>query len=171
MESEKSQLILRSRKAFTRLARFVNQLMREQLANSPVTVQQCYTLEALADGPKAMNELASEVALHQSTLSRIVEKLEKQGYVNRARLSGNQRKVEVQLTDEGKKTYQYLDIQCNQVIAGLIDLVPESKQKILLESIEEITRLLDHQNSAFRQLLSSCCSNQTNQGTQIMDKK
>ena len=61
------QLIERSYRSFTRLARFFNQLMREQLFCGPVTVQQCYTLETLMDGPKTMNALAAEVALHQST--------------------------------------------------------------------------------------------------------
>lgn len=170
MESEETQLILRSRKAFTRLTRFVNQLLREQLADTPFTVQQFYTLESLANGPKAMNELAREVALHQSTLSRIVEKLEKQGYVNRIRLSGNQRMVEVHLTEEGEKTYKYLDIQCNLMISGLMDLVPATKQKIILESIEEISHLLDHQNSAFRQLFSKCCCSKNDNGLKIIGK-
>jgi DNA-binding MarR family transcriptional regulator len=57
--------------------------MREQLFCGPVTVQQCYTLEALRDGPKSMSALAAEVALHQSTLTRIVEKLEKQNLLSR----------------------------------------------------------------------------------------
>ena len=43
------QLVKRSQQSFTRLARFINQLMREQLGCGPVTVQQCYTLEALID--------------------------------------------------------------------------------------------------------------------------
>jgi hypothetical protein len=46
---ERKQLVERSRQSFTRLARFINQLMREQLFCGPVTVQQCYTLEALID--------------------------------------------------------------------------------------------------------------------------
>jgi hypothetical protein len=41
-----NQLVERSRHSFTRLARFINQLMRAQLFCGPVTVQQCYTLEA-----------------------------------------------------------------------------------------------------------------------------
>ena len=56
------QLVKRSRKSFTRLARFFNQLMREQLMCGPVTVQQCYTLEALTHGPLYMKDLAAEVA-------------------------------------------------------------------------------------------------------------
>ena len=98
------QLVQRSRQSFTRLARFFNQLMREQLTCGPVTVQQCYALEALVDGPRTMNELAAEVALHQSTLTRVVEKLEKQNLVQRRRLAHNQRSVEVRITEIGKKT-------------------------------------------------------------------
>jgi DNA-binding MarR family transcriptional regulator len=98
------QLVKRSRQSFTRLARFINQLMREQLGCGPVTVQQCYTLEALMDGPKSMKSLAAEVALHQSTLTRVVEKLEKQNLVQRRRLAHNQRSVEVQITEAGKRT-------------------------------------------------------------------
>jgi DNA-binding MarR family transcriptional regulator len=96
---ERKQLVEKSRQSFTRLARFINQLMREQLFCGPVTVQQCYTLEALTDGPKSMSTLAAEVALHQSTLTRIVDKLEKQNLLTRRRKENNQRTVEVQITE------------------------------------------------------------------------
>ena len=157
MESKKDQLICRSRNAFTRLARFINQLMREQLAGSPVTVQQCYTLEALMEQSRTMSELAGEVAIHQSTLSRIVEKLEKQGFVKRTRPAENQRKVEVNITEKGRQMYQYLDSQCNQMISGLIDLIPAQEQEALLTSLEAVTRLLDPQNEDFQKILKQCC--------------
>ena len=105
------QLTERTYRSFTRLARFFNQLMRQQLFCGPVTVQQCYTLEALMDGPKSMNSLAAEVALHQSTLTRVVEKLEKQKFVTRDRKAENQRKVEVRITEEGRRTYLFLKNQ------------------------------------------------------------
>mgnify|MGYP000029442464 CR=1 FL=1 len=161
MESERAQFVDRSRRAFTRLARFINQMMREPLAESPLTLQQCYTLEALTEGPMTINELAGEVALHQSTLSRIVEKLEKQGHVTRTRPADNQRKVEVRITDKGKELYLFLNSQCNQMISGLIDLIPVDKQKAIIDSLEEITRLLNPQNREFKQLLSQCCKGPT----------
>ena len=120
------QLVKRSRKSFTRLARFINQLMREQLFCGPVTVQQCYTLEALVDGPKTMNALAAEVALHQSTLTRIVEKLEKQKLVRRQRMENNQRSVEVQITETGKQTHLFLEQAGEQMISELLDIVMRS---------------------------------------------
>ncbi len=130
-------LVKRSRHSFTRLARFFNQLMREQLMCGPVTVQQCYTLEALADGPLSMKDLAAEVALHQSTLTRVVEKLEKQNLVQRTRKSDNQRSVEVRLTDAGQQTYVFLDDSGSQMISDLLDLIPKERRVTIVDAMEE----------------------------------
>jgi len=150
------QLVKRSRQSFTRLARFFNQLMREQLGCGPVTVQQCYTLEALADGPLSMKELAAEVALHQSTLTRVVEKLEKQNLVQRSRKSDNQRSVEVRLTDAGRQTYLFLDSAGSQMISDLLDLIPRERREPIVDAMEEVANLLNPNNEAFQKLLQGC---------------
>jgi DNA-binding MarR family transcriptional regulator len=158
------QLVKRSRKSFTRLARFINQLMREQLFCGPVTVQQCYTLEALADGPKTMNALAAEVALHQSTLTRIVEKLEKQKLVRRQRMENNQRSVEVQITETGKQTHLFLEQAGEQMISELLDMIPKNRQTSIVEAMELLANLLSPQNDAFQHLLKGCrCGVLTNE--------
>lgn len=150
------QLVKRSRQSFTRLARFFNQLMREQLMCGPVTVQQCYTLEALLDGPLAMKDLAGEVALHQSTLTRVVDKLEKQNLVQRTRKLDNQRSVEVRLTGAGKQTYVFLDAAGSQMISDLLDLVPEERRVAIVDAMEELANLLNPNNEAFQELLQGC---------------
>jgi DNA-binding MarR family transcriptional regulator len=152
----RKQLVLRSRQSFTRLARFFNQLMREQLICGPVTVQQCYTLEALVDSPRTMNELAAEVALHQSTLTRVVEKLEKQDLVQRRRLTHNQRSVEVKITEAGKKTYEFLDKASSQMISDLLDHIPRQRQVAIVAAMEEVAELLNPGNEAFQKLLKGC---------------
>ena len=150
------QLVKRSRQSFTRLVRFFNQLMREQLGCGPVTVQQCYTLEALANGPLSMKELAAEVALHQSTLTRVVEKLEKQNLVVRTRKSDNQRSVEVRLTDAGRQTYLFLDAAGSRMISDLLDLIPAERRAAIVDAMEEVANLLNPSNEAFQKLLRGC---------------
>lgn len=153
---ETKQLVEKSRQSFTRLARFINQLMREQLFCGPVTVQQCYTLEALIDGPKSMSALAAEVALHQSTLTRIVEKLEKQNLLIRRRKKHNQRTVEVQITEAGKQLHALLEAQSSQMISQLLNLIPQHRRAVVVESMEELANLLDPGNEAFQNLLKVC---------------
>ena len=156
MHMAQKQLVKRSRQSFTRLARFFNQLMREQLGCGPVTVQQCYTLEALIDGPLSMKGLAAEVAVHQSTLTRVVEKLEKQGLVGRTRKKDNQRSVEVQLTDAGQQTYLFLDTAGSQMISDLLDLIPKERQLGIVDAMEELAVLLNPNKEAFQKLLQGC---------------
>ena len=155
----RKDLVQRSRNSFTRLARFFNQLMREQLMCGPVTVQQCYTLEALVDSPKTMNELAAEVALHQSTLTRVVEKMEKQKLVQRRRLEHNQRSVEVRITDAGRETYEFLDRASSQMISDLLDHIPRERQVTIVEALEEVAELLNPGNEPFQKLLKGCRCN------------
>jgi DNA-binding MarR family transcriptional regulator len=150
------RLVKRSRKSFTRLARFFNQLMREQFTCGPVTVQQCYTLEALTDGPLSMKDLAAEVALHQSTLTRVVEKLEKEDLVRRTRMPDNQRSVEVRLTDAGRQTYLFLDAAGSQMISDLLDLIPRERRGAIVDAMEELANLLNPNNEAFIKLLQGC---------------
>ena len=156
---DRKQLIEKSRQSFTRLARFINQLMREQLLCGPVTVQQCYTLEALMDGPKSMKSLAAEVALHQSTLTRVVEKLERQNLARRERNPNNQRSVEVQITDTGEQTYLFLEKASTQMISDLLDLIPADRRFSVVEAMEELANLLDPDNAAFQKLLQGCRCN------------
>lgn len=146
------------KKSFGRLSRFITQLMREQLTSGPVTLQQCFTLEALADGPKFMKDLAAQVAIHQSTLTRIVEKLEKRGLVTRTRKAGNLRSVQVQVTDEGKKLYLYLESENIKLISNLLDLIPTPKRDSVVESMEILAGIFDPEKEAFQKLLEECCS-------------
>jgi len=150
--------------SFTRLARFFDQLMRGKLSCCPITVQQCYTLEALADGPKPMKALAAQVAVHQSTLTRIVEKLEKQRLVRRTRKPDNQRSVEVEITEAGKLAYAELDEGCVEMTAGLLDMIPKAKRSSVVESLALVASLLDPEKEAFQGVLKGCCSGQSEEG-------
>ena len=154
---KRSEQIRSFRQSFSRLERFFSQLMREQFSCCGATVQQWNCLEVLLDGPKSMNALAAEVALHQSTVTRIVEKLEKQGLASRTRKAGNQRSVEVRITESGRNMYTWMDGQCSQMTSDLLDLLPKGRQASIVESMDEFSKLLDPSNQAFQDVLKKCC--------------
>jgi len=161
MKMKRSEQIRSLRKSFSRLERFFSQLMREQFSCCGATIQQWYCLEALREGPKSMNTLAAEVALHQSTVTRIVEKLEKQGFAIRTRKEGNQRSVEVQITKSGKDMCKWMDGQCSQMMSNLLDLLPKERQALIVEAMDEFSKLLDPSNQAFQEVLKKCCEQET----------
>lgn len=166
---DQKELSKRTYGAFTLLSRRVNWLMRQQLATCPITVQQCYTLEALVKGPKSMTELSSDLALHQSTLTRIVEKLENQGMINRMRKPENQRKVEVRITEQGKEIYQQLYNGSMQTITTLMNQIPEEQRETIVAAMETFLSVIDPENKSFQALLQTCCAGETVQGIQIID--
>lgn len=153
---ERSEQIRSLRQSFSRLERFFSRLMREQFSCCGTTVQQWNCLEVLLDGPKSMNALATEVALHQSTVTRIVEKLEKQGFAARTRKAGNQRSVEVRITESGRGLYAWMDGQCSQMTSDLLDLLPGERQGSIVEAMEEFSNLLDPSSQAFQEILERC---------------
>jgi DNA-binding MarR family transcriptional regulator len=154
---ERQEQIQSLRRSFTRLERFFSLLMREQFSCCPVTVQQWYALGALTDGAKSMTGLAADVALHQSTLTRIVEKLEKQAFVKRTRRPGNQRSVDVELTDAGRQVCELMDQQCGQMTGDLLDMIPAERQASTVEAMETFSSLLDPDNPSFQQVHERCC--------------
>ena len=152
------------RKSIGRLARFFEQLMREQLGSGPITVQQCYTLEALSEGARSMTELAEEVALHQSTMTRIVEKLEKKGLVNRKRQADNQRVVMVDITEAGWMLYEFMSNESTRITEAILEMAPEEKRESIVETVQLLAELLDHKNDQFRAVFKSCCAGNCGNG-------
>ncbi|MCB1888631.1 MAG: winged helix-turn-helix transcriptional regulator [Rhodocyclaceae bacterium] len=69
---------------------------------SGVTGAQLWALQELADDPGLrVGELAKRMALHQSTASNMVDKLDTMGLLRRERGSADQRVVRLYLTPEG----------------------------------------------------------------------
>lgn len=94
---------------------------------SGVTGAQLWALQELAEAPgMRVGELAGRMALHQSTASNMIDKLESGGLVVKERTSADQRVVRLSLTDAGR---------------GLLDRAPTPARGVLPEAL----RLLDEQ--------------------------
>lgn len=149
--------VISARRSFTRLARFFSQLLREQLTCGPLTIQQFYTLEVLDGGSLSMRELAGQAGMHQSTMSRVVDRLERDGYVERKRDSRKKRVVEVSLTAEGKKMYRHLDKECRGITSGLLESLPAERRKDCVDALDVLAKSIDPCNERFRAVFRGFC--------------
>ena len=92
----------------------VNQLIRvhqfrdrDRICCYDVSVAQCYALETLVkQGPLRLQTLAQEMFLDKSTASRIVDSLERKGYVSRVEDVSDRRAVQLEPTAAGHQLYQ-----------------------------------------------------------------
>lgn len=80
---------------------------RDRICCFDVSVSQCYALEAiLRHGGLTVNGLAADLYLDKSTASRVVDGLERKGYVIRGRDPEDRRSVRLEATEEGRTLMQ-----------------------------------------------------------------
>ncbi|MEW6743829.1 MAG: MarR family transcriptional regulator [Planctomycetota bacterium] len=103
---------------------------RERICCHDISVTQCYALSALIRrGPLKLGELAAELYLDKSTASRVVDSLERKGYVRRASDRADGRALRLQVTVKGKGVHARIEADLVAGVRALVaDLDPDVRQ-------------------------------------------
>jgi DNA-binding MarR family transcriptional regulator len=104
--TERDQLLDRWSELEDRHARVREALERALQREHRLSLSEYEVLRRLADAPEGhrrIQELAEEIHLSQSALSRLVQRLEEDGYVERAVCDFDRRGVFACVTDAGRK--------------------------------------------------------------------
>jgi DNA-binding MarR family transcriptional regulator len=111
-----------------RLCQFRN---RDKICCFDVSVAQCHALEALvAGGPLTLGELAEHLYVDKSTASRIVDALERKGYLARAVHPVDARALRLSVTSGGRRLVKRIRASLvEEAKAVLGDLSPEFRQE------------------------------------------
>ena len=108
-------------------ARVSEALERELQRRHDLTLSEFEVLQRLAeavDGKRRMQELADEIHLSQSALSRLVGRLEDEGLATRAICDHDRRGIWACITRAGRAAERKAEITHRQVLAGMLG--PES---------------------------------------------
>ena len=91
----------------SRLMNTLNMRLQENLRPRGIMVQQFRVMQVLdARGTTGIGEIAADAVIEQSVVSRIVDKLRRDGLVIRRKRAGDGRNVDVALTPAGRKVYE-----------------------------------------------------------------
>ena len=101
-----------------------------------------FTLSACPGGGLRLNELNDHVLLAQSSLSRLVERLDKQGLVMRESAPEDGRGVVVRLTEAGRELQREIGRAHVREIARILDGALDSDELATLQSLTR--RLREH---------------------------
>jgi MarR family 2-MHQ and catechol resistance regulon transcriptional repressor len=83
---------------------------RDRICCHDVSVSQCYALEALVRrGEMTLNDLAAHLYLDKSTASRVVDALERKGYVDRSPHPGDRRALLLLATAAGRELHARIE--------------------------------------------------------------
>jgi MarR family transcriptional regulator, organic hydroperoxide resistance regulator len=117
-------------------ARLVEQEWNSWLAARDLTHAGLMALHALRTGPRAQRELAAASMVEEQTMSRVLDRLERAGYVTRQRDAADRRRLVVRRTMAGEQAYRGAidDDVANTIVSSQMD-DPEAFRRELIQLI------------------------------------
>lgn len=124
---------------------------RSEIFCSGITMSQCSTILGIGKkGTMTMNALSEWMSLATSTMTRIVDNLVRDGYIERAHDPQDRRVVQVSLTEKGTQLFQAIMEIYREYHRKIVESIPAGELRQVVESltmlIEAIkkTSLLDN---------------------------
>lgn len=127
-----------------RIYKAMQDYSQEVSQNFGITGPQLWVLKALsANGSLPLGQLSKMMYLHPSTISGVVDRLGKKGYVRRDRLQEDRRVVKVQLSPKGKRLVRKTPNPVHgRMIYGLGKLKKE-KLSSIGDAIQELVEIVE----------------------------
>jgi len=108
-----------------------------------VSGAQLWALIEIHNAPGArISEVAQRMAIHPSTTSNLLDKVEAQGLVRRVRDDADQRVVRLHLTDQGRRVVARAPAPARGVVPDALGRLSRSSLEALDRSLEELLREL-----------------------------
>ena len=126
-------------RAYLRAVALAEPLQRELAARHGVSLGDLHAVRVLARiGEVSMSSYGSELGVPRSTITNLVDRLERAGLVERASSAKDRRVTLVRLAAAGRRAVEDTDVLLrSQVAARLLDLEPEAQVR-LAELLERV---------------------------------
>jgi len=134
-------------KSLRRIFKAIQDYSHEVSSRFGITGPQLWVLKTIyQNGSLSLGELSGRMYLHPSTISGVVDRLEKRGYVSRDRDGEDRRVVKVQLTSKGKRLVKRAPnpIQ-GKMIYGLRKF-RKDKLNLIYNSVQKLVEIMEAQN-------------------------
>ena len=114
-----------------------------------VSVTQCYALETLVkQGPLRLQALAEEMYLDKSTASRVIDALERKGYVVRIEDAQDRRAIRVQSTASGQALYSAIRSDLIAEERAMIESLSTEARQASLMLLRQLARAAEKRSDA-----------------------
>jgi DNA-binding MarR family transcriptional regulator len=139
---EAAEIVRALRRIIRRVTLHSKRLSKETGLTVPQTVCLRALAEAEADG-LLVADLSHRVQLSPATVSGILDRLERDGAIERQRMSSDRRKVRVSLTDEGRNKLSSMPASLQEVFSKKLASLSDDERAVVLESLHRIVELMD----------------------------
>ena len=120
----------------------LQRLFRLNISIKDLTYNQTLAIISIPDDGIEMSELAWTLGLDNSTVTRLVIRLEKKNWVDRKQSLRDQRAIKVFLTDKGALIQQDIEKKIDNIGEKIKSEVEKDQNESLLQSLSYIQRTL-----------------------------
>ena len=111
-----------------------------------LSLSQYHHLDPLdrADEPLAVGEVAVQAGVAPPTATRMLDSLERDGYVVRERQAGDRRLVHVRITDEGRRAVKAKRARSGAKREEVFSSLPPAERKQAARVLSRLAEAMDH---------------------------
>ena len=120
------------------LALSLNALHRRDVCGQGETLAQCFILASVPDDGIHMSRLAGKLGIDNSTLTRLMDNLEKHNLAFRKKDEDDRRLVNVFLTEEGQAVMSRFEARIENLGSRILDDLPSEKRELVKGSLESL---------------------------------
>lgn len=135
-----------------RLSRLFGLYERDAVCCGTVTVAQCLALQLLRAGPLENTALADAAGVSPSAATRLVDGLDRKGWVERRRGSTDRRQVRISLTRSGAAEAGRLRQLTEAAVGAVLAHVPVDRRDDVLDAVRLLRGALERAGADAR-----CC--------------
>lgn len=115
----------------------------------PLSVSQVMTLQELELHQLTLMELSNKLQLERSSVSRLVDQLVKEGFINRETNAKNRREVLLSLTAKGNNSLLRVREQSVSFYEGILKNISEADQEKIIEVFQLLNDALSKERGEF----------------------
>ena len=120
------------------IARFFDAFEREAVCCGTVTQAQCVVLQFLLDGERDLSAVSEFTGGSKSASTRLVDGLERKGWITRRRDDDDRRRVFVALTPPGRAEAERLGQMTEAALSAVIGQLPPDRRDSLGATLGEL---------------------------------
>ncbi|WP_134698783.1 MarR family winged helix-turn-helix transcriptional regulator [Ammoniphilus sp. YIM 78166] len=114
-----------------------------ELSEYGITLPQLLVLRRISDGPKTIGDISKSISLSYSTVSGIIDRLERENLVKRIRDKDDRRVVWIQKTEKVEEIKRKAPVFQESYYASLFEGLTEEEMDQIIQSLELLTKILE----------------------------
>ena len=134
---------------FMRTYRSINKVeetMLQSMSNGSLSISEMHIIECIGRDPKngvTVSDIAQDMEITLPSVTIAIKKLEKKGYVTKARDQEDGRKVHVQLTEQGRRAEVAHRYFHRQMLKAVSKMISEEDRPVLLNAVRALNEFFE----------------------------